>query len=98
MAPVFLAVIGVQEFIRRSVRYSIVGQRLVLNSGILSRSHHEVRIPDIRELTNEQTFIGRILGFGTITVDTAAREGAEIRLENVPRPGEVVKLLNSLRG
>ena len=91
VAPIPLAGIGVQEIIRRSVRYSIIGQRLVLNSGILSRTHHEVRIPDIRELTNEQTFIGRILGIGTITVDTAAREGAEIRLENVPAPGEVVK-------
>jgi membrane protein YdbS with pleckstrin-like domain len=97
-APVILLVIVAQEFVRRSVSYSIVGERLVIQHGIASRSHHEVRIPDIREVTSEQTFFGRIVGVGTVTVDTAAREGAEIRLENVPRPGALVKLLNSLRG
>jgi len=97
IAPVLLAIIVVQEFRRRSVRYSIVGKRLVLDRGILSRSHHEIWAPDIREVTNEQSLIGRILGFGSVTVDTAARDGAEIRMVNVPHPGEVVKLLNSLR-
>jgi membrane protein YdbS with pleckstrin-like domain len=97
IAPGFLVIVGVQEIRRRSVRYSIVGKRLVLDRGILSRSHHEIWAPDIREVTNVQTFLGRILGFGSVTVDTAAREGAEITMENIPHPGEVVKLLNSLR-
>jgi membrane protein YdbS with pleckstrin-like domain len=96
-APVFLMIVVVKEFVRRSVRYSIVGKRLVLDRGILNRSHHEVWAPDIREVTNNQTLVGRLCGFGTVTVDTAAHEGAEIKLENIPRPGEVVKLLNSLR-
>ena len=97
IAPVFLAVVGVYEISRRSVRYTIVGKRLTLEKGILSRSHHEIWVPDIREVTNEQTLIGRILGYGSVTVDTAARDGAEITLESIPHPGEVVKLLNSLR-
>jgi hypothetical protein len=86
------------EIVRRSVRYSIIGSRLVLDRGILSKSHNEIRVQDIRELTCTQTLVSRILGFGTITADTAARDGAEICMENIPRPREVVDLINSLRG
>jgi hypothetical protein len=97
MAPVFLGFIAEQEFVRRSVRYSIVGRRLIVDRGIVRRSHHEIWAPDIRELTNDQTVLGRILGYGTVTADTAAHEEGEIRMENIPSPGRVVKLLSSLR-
>jgi membrane protein YdbS with pleckstrin-like domain len=98
LAPVCLLLIGVKEILRRSVRYTITTKRVVHETGILSKGRQEVRISDIREVTSEQTLIGRIFGFGTVGVDTAANAGAEIRMENIPDPRGVVALLHSLRG
>jgi uncharacterized membrane protein YdbT with pleckstrin-like domain len=97
LAVASLTVIVAEEIGRRSVRFSIIGNRLVLDRGILAKSHNEIRIQDIRELTCAQSLLGRILGFGTITADTAAHDGAEIRMENIPRPRKVVDMINSLR-
>jgi len=96
--PLLLAVVVVEEIARRSVAYTITTKRVIMERGILSKDRHEVRISDIREVNLDQTLAGRICGFGTVGLDTAAEVGGDIQMENVPSPRRVMDLLHSLRG
>jgi hypothetical protein len=49
-------------------------------------------------LACHQTVAGRIFGYGSVGVDTAASDQVEIQMTNIPDPRGVVQLLNSLRG
>ena len=96
--PLLLAVVLVEEVQRRSVAYTITTKRVIAERGILSKDRHEVRISDIREVNLDQTFVGRIFGFGTVGLDTAAEVGGEINMVNISSPRRVMELLHSLRG
>jgi membrane protein YdbS with pleckstrin-like domain len=93
-----LAVVLVEEIQRRSVAYTITTKRVIAERGILSKDRHEVRISDIREVNLDQTFTGRIFGFGTVGLDTAAEVGGNINMVNIPNPRRAMELLHSLRG
>ena len=96
--PLLLAVVVVEEVSRRSVAYTITTKRVIMERGILSKDRHEVRIADIREVSLDQTFTGRIFGFGSVGLDTAAEVGGEIHMTNIANPRRVMDLLHSLRG
>jgi membrane protein YdbS with pleckstrin-like domain len=96
--PPLLAVVLIEEVQRRSVAYTISTKRVIMERGILSKDRHEVRISDIREVNLDQTFAGRIFGFGSVGLDTAAEVGGEIHMVNIPNPRRVMELLHSLRG
>ena len=96
--PLLLLALVVEEVQRRSIRYTITTRRVVAEQGIISRNRHEVRIGIIQEVTCHQTVAGRIFGYGSVGVDTAASDEVEIRMTNIPDPSGVVQLLNSLRG
>jgi membrane protein YdbS with pleckstrin-like domain len=93
-----LAVVLVEEIQRRSVAYTITTKRVIAERGILSKDRHEVRISDIREVNLDQTFTGRIFGYGSVGLDTAAEIGGDIKMVNIPHPRRVMELLHSLRG
>ena len=96
--PPLLAIVLVEEVQRRSVAYTITSKRVIMERGILNKDRHEVRISDIREANLDQTFAGRIFGFGTVGLDTAAEVGGNINMEYIPNPRHVMDLLHSLRG
>jgi membrane protein YdbS with pleckstrin-like domain len=96
--PPLLAIVLIEEIQRRSIAYTITSRRVIMERGILSKDRHEVRISDIREVNLDQTFVGRIFGFGTVGLDTAAEVGGDINMEYIPDPRRVMDLLHSLRG
>ena len=96
--PLLLVAVLVEEIQRRSVRYTITTKRVVAEQGIISRDRREVRIGIIQEVTCRQTVAGRIFGYGSVGIDTAASDEVEIQMIGIPDPSGVVQLLNSLRG
>ena len=96
--PPLLAIVLLEEVQRRSVAYTITSKRVIKECGILNKDRHEVRISDIREVNLDQTFVGRVFGFGTVGLDTAAEVGGNINMEYIPNPRHVMDLLHSLRG
>ena len=42
--------------------------RLILKTGLVARSAHEVTLTEIEEVLVRQTFLGRILGYGVLSV------------------------------
>jgi membrane protein YdbS with pleckstrin-like domain len=96
--PLLLLAALVEEVQRRSVRYTITTKRVVAERGLISRDRREVRIAIIQEVTCRQTVAGRIFGYGSVGVDTAASDGVEIQMTGIADPSGVVQLLNSLKG
>ena len=59
--------------------YSADGELVRANIGIISRDARSVRVSDLREIGLQQTILGRMLNYGTLTFDTAAGHGREVR-------------------
>lgn len=76
---VFLIVAGVLfnyvRYSRKRSRYIVTNQRVKKSVGILRRSTGETRIADIRGLTTEQSIIERLVGKGSVLIDSGAAAG-----------------------
>lgn len=76
----------------------ITSRRTVQRVGLLHKRTSEVLHAHIRNVTIDQTFWGRILGVGTITISSSADEGDEISMKDVPRPEHVRGVIDKYRG
>jgi|SRR5919108_2447453 uncharacterized membrane protein YdbT with pleckstrin-like domain len=70
----------------QSVSYTLTDQRIMLVSGVFSRSEKIIPIDRVQDCTTRQSLTGRILGYGRVEVDAAGAQGAEVLL-HLPRPG-----------
>jgi uncharacterized membrane protein YdbT with pleckstrin-like domain len=71
----------------QSVTYTLTDQRIKLEAGVFGRQEKIIPIDRVQDCTTRQSIFGRILGYGTVEVDAAGAQGAEV-LENLPKPGE----------
>lgn len=76
----------------------ITSRRTVQRVGLLHKRTSEVLHAHIRNVTIEQTFWGRMLGVGSITISSSADEGDEISMSDVPRPEHVRETIDKYRG
>lgn len=68
-----------------STAFTITDQRVILDRGVLSRSSKIVPIDRVQDVSTRQPIVGRILGYGTVEIDAAGSQGAEL-LDHVPGP------------
>ncbi len=69
----------------RFTKLSIVGNKLRHETGLLSRSTRTMELSRIQDVRVEQTVLQRLVGIGTITVETAGETG-RLTMENVDNP------------
>ncbi|HNQ91158.1 MAG TPA: PH domain-containing protein [Verrucomicrobiota bacterium] len=81
LVPLFVA-----WWCRASVVLRIYRNRIVIERGIFSKSIREFMVSDIRAIDIDQTFWGRLVGVGDLTVSTAATTDASERLNAIPDP------------
>jgi uncharacterized membrane protein YdbT with pleckstrin-like domain len=91
--PLTLAVVAIDilwlivVWIRwQSVSYTLTDQRIMIQSGVLSRSEKIIPIDRVQDCTTRQSLTGRMLGYGRVEVDAAGAQGAEV-LQHLPKPG-----------
>lgn len=65
--------------------FTITDQRVILDSGVLSRSSRVIPIGRVQDVATRRSLMGRILGYGSVEIDAAGAQGAE-RLDHVPAP------------
>lgn len=70
----------------QSITYTLTNQRILLESGILSRQEKVIPIDRVQDCSTRQSIVGRILGYGHVEIDAAGAQGAEV-LERLPNPG-----------
>lgn len=78
---------------RGGVVLRIYRGRVVLERGRLSKCFREFMIHDIRTVDIDQSFFGRMLGIGNLTIATAAATDNAEMIEGIPSPHAVRELI-----
>jgi uncharacterized membrane protein YdbT with pleckstrin-like domain len=79
----------------KSHHYRITNQRMVIESGLLSKRIDELDMRTVEDLDFSQSLFERLLGIGDITVISSDRTDARTRLVGIARPRELRELLRS---
>jgi membrane protein YdbS with pleckstrin-like domain len=79
---------------RRVNIWAVTNLRLVDEWGILTHRSRENPLDKINDIVVEQTMLGRVFGYGSISVQTAATAGETI-IEFVERPEELKQTINA---
>ena len=78
---------------RRVNIWAVTNRRLIDEWGILTHKSKENPLDKINDIVVEQTIPGRLFGYGSISVQTAAKAGETI-IEFVERPEELKQTIN----
>ncbi len=93
---VVVAVAVVRPLVRwRTTHYVLTTHRLLLRHGVLSRIGRDLPLSRVADVASRQTPWQRLLGSGTLAVESAGDGGALV-LDRVPAVGEVQALLAQL--
>jgi len=79
----------------RSHRYRVSNQRIVVESGALSKRIDEVDMRTVEDIEFQQRFLERLLGIGQIAIVAADKKMSTFRLLGVENPREVRELIRS---
>jgi membrane protein YdbS with pleckstrin-like domain len=78
---------------RRANIWAVTNERLIDEWGILTHKSKENPLAKINDIVVEQTILGRLFGYGGISVQTAAKAGETI-IDFVERPEELKQTIN----
>ncbi|MFC7190232.1 PH domain-containing protein [Halocatena marina] len=81
---------GVTIYKHRKVRYLITSTELYKKTGVFSKSVINLRLDRIQNTSFDQTFYQRLLGYGTVHIETAGTDGTDLVLESVNNPEHVM--------
>jgi uncharacterized membrane protein YdbT with pleckstrin-like domain len=97
----YLALVGVLRFTALTImwwieRIVITDKRVMLAEGIIVHKVGMMPLSKVTDLTFERTLGGRMLGYGTLIVESAGQIQALNRIDYMPRPEEVYEALSEL--
>ena len=104
-APAFMAwvllALGVCALVYFAARYIgwrtksfvVTSQRIVYRTGAVRRTGREIPIGRVQDVTYHQTVVERIVRAGSLTVESAGRQGQDT-FPDISRPAEVQSLIN----
>jgi len=90
-----LARLGWHVAVLRSHRYRISNQRILLESGVLSKRIDEVDMRTIEDIEFQQGVLERMLGIGEIAIIAADKRMGRFRLLGVENPRDVRELIRA---
>ena len=85
--------LGWRALALRSHRYGVSNQRVMVESGVFSKSLAEIDVRTIDDITFHQTFVERLLGIGQIAIASSDQSNPRVRLVGVPDPRQVRELI-----
>ncbi len=65
---VALIIIGVALFRRSAVEMAVTNRRVIIKTGIASRRSLEIMLAKVESIGIEESAVGRMLGYGTLTI------------------------------
>ncbi|WP_323172619.1 PH domain-containing protein [Natrialba sp. PRR66] len=77
-----------------NTRYVITSGELYKKHGVISRNVTQFRLERVQNTSLRQTMLGRVLGYGDLTVYTAGSGDPELTFERVPQPEHASSLLS----
>lgn len=89
IALVLLTIWSFVPYLRwKNTAYVLTTHRFTISTGVLNKSTDEIPMAKVNTVSSDQTFFERLLGCGTLTVESAGERG-EIVLRDIPRIQEV---------
>ncbi len=76
-------------------KYTLLDEKLLIDSGILSTNQEEVRLYRIMDVTLKRSIWQRLFGVGTIHCCSADKSTPEFDIKDIKRPFEIKELLSS---
>lgn len=92
---VLIALVVIPILRWRTTHYVITTHRVMVRSGILSRSGKDIGLTRITDVSYTQSLWDRIIGAGTLTIESAG-EGPPQVFRNIPNSDETQQLINHL--
>ncbi len=97
----YLALVAVLRFTVKVIlwwteRIVVTDKRVMLSKGIITHNLGMMPLAKVTDLTFQRTLGGRMLGYGTIIVESAGQNQAFERIKYVPRPEEVYEAVSEL--
>ena len=79
----------------RSTLYTISNQRILIETGLLSKSVSEIDLRTIDDTQFFQSLTARMLGIGNVTLVSADKAAPMLVLHNIPDPRSLRELIRS---
>jgi membrane protein YdbS with pleckstrin-like domain len=76
--------------------FAVTGVRVMLIHGILTRRVDMMPLKKITDLTVNRSILGRMLGYGTIVLESAGQDQALSKVEYVPEPEAIYLDISSV--
>jgi membrane protein YdbS with pleckstrin-like domain len=96
IALVIAARFGWKAWQWHSDRIVVTDQRIFEVSGVLTRRVASMPLTRVTDMTYQRSLLGRILGYGDLTVESAGQDQALSRIEHLPRPDDFYRTITSL--
>ena len=77
-------------------RYSLTQDKLVIDTGFISRKEDEIRLYRILDITLDRPLGQRIWGLGTIRLNTADKSSPEVSIKRIKRAKEIKEMLSDM--
>lgn len=90
-----LWLVGVPVLRWRTTHYVITTHRVLIRTGILNHTGRDIALNRINDVAFEQTLFERMIGAGSLTVESAGERGQET-LRDIPHSDRIQQLLNRL--
>jgi uncharacterized membrane protein YdbT with pleckstrin-like domain len=97
----YLALVAVLRFTVLTIlwwteRIVVTDKRVMLSKGIITHNLGMMPLGKVTDLTFQRSLGGRMLGYGTVIVESAGQNQAFERIKYVPRPEEVYEAISEL--
>jgi uncharacterized membrane protein YdbT with pleckstrin-like domain len=89
VALIVAALLGIvlawKSYVLRTNEYVLTSHRVIQQTGILNKRSVDSRLDKVNNVEHQQSFWGRIFGFGDVMIDTASETGTAV-FKNISRP------------
>lgn len=92
--PIGIFVLPFLEIYVRANTYYLTTERVLSEYKFLSKNQTSIPYEQITDLSPRSSFFNRILGCGTVHVQTAGADVTEVKLENIKNPQEVANMIS----
>lgn len=72
----------------KNTGYVLTSHRFTISSGVLNKSTDEIPLTKVNSVSSDQSFAERMLGCGTLTVESASEQG-QLALRDIPKIQDV---------
>lgn len=76
----------------RFTDFTLTNERLISRRGVIAKNSKEIPLETINTVTFDQSILGRMMGYGTLTVESAGENGQET-FTNARKPEDMQKAI-----